>query len=95
MEKQKRMKDTVRIVFFILVVAVLSKVPGLAQPEAVLFWLIRVILGVLKFLAVIGVSAVMLIGAIAAWGERQNSREDREAKKKLTYRRRYGLCPLI
>jgi len=89
------MKDTVRIVVFILAVAVLSKVPWLRQPEAVLFWLIRVILGVLKFLAVIGVAAVVLVGSMAAWGEWQNSREDLEAKKKLTYRRRVGLCPLI
>jgi 3-methyladenine DNA glycosylase Mpg len=88
------MKDTVRIVAFILGVAVLSKVPGLRQPGAVLFWLIRVILDVLKFLAVTGVAAVVLVGAIAAWGEFQIWREDREEKKKLTDRRRVGLCLL-
>ena len=88
------MKDTVRVLAFILGAAVLSKVPGLRQPEVVLFWLIRVILEVLKFLAVIGVAAVVLVGSIAAWGEWQNWREDREAKKKLTERRRVGLCPL-
>jgi hypothetical protein len=89
------MKDTVRIVAFILGVAVLSKVPGLRQPGAILFWLIRVILEVLKFLAVIGVAAAVLAGSIAAWGELQIWREDREEKKKLTNRRRVGLCPLI
>jgi hypothetical protein len=88
------MKDTVRVLAFILGVVVLSKVPGLRQPEAVLFWLIRIVLGVLKFLAVIGVAAVVLVGAIAAWGEWQNWREDREAKKKLSYQRRIGLFPL-
>jgi len=36
------MKDTVRVLALILVVVVLSKVPGLRQPEAVIFWLIRV-----------------------------------------------------
>jgi hypothetical protein len=89
------MKDTVRVLAFILVVVVLSKVPGLRQPEAVLFWLIRVILGVLKFLAVVGVSATVLVGAIAGWEEWRNSLEGREAKKKLVDRRRIGLCPLI
>jgi hypothetical protein len=88
------MKDTVRVLAFILGVAVLSKVSGLRQPEAVLFWLIRVILGVLKFLAVIGVAAVVLVGAIAGWEEWQNSQEGRAAKKKLADRRRVGLCPL-
>jgi hypothetical protein len=80
-DKQKRIKYTVIVLAFIMVLAVLSKVPGLKQPEAVLFWLIHVILGVLKFLAVIGVAAIVLIGAISAWGEWRNSREDREGKK--------------
>jgi ABC-type protease/lipase transport system fused ATPase/permease subunit len=75
------MKDTVRILAFILGASILSKVPGLRQPKAVLFWLIRVILEVLKFLAFIGVAAVVLIVGMAVLDEWRNRREGREAKK--------------
>lgn len=75
------MKVDVRIVILMLGAVMFWKVPGPRAHTAVFLLLIQVVLVVFKFLAVIGVASVILIGTIAAWGKWQNWREGREAKK--------------
>ncbi len=83
-----------KILILMFGLAVLWKVAGLRGHAAVLLWLVGIFMGVLKFLAAIGVAAAVLVGSIAGWGAWLEWREGREAKKKLAYGRRYGLCPL-
>jgi hypothetical protein len=78
------MKVDVRIVILMLGAAAFWKVPGL-QGHTVFLLLIHVVLVLLKFFAVIGVAAAVLIG-IVAWCESyqekwEEVRESREPKK--------------
>jgi hypothetical protein len=89
------MKVDVKIVIVVLAVVIVLKVPELRDPWAGLLLLLGIIGVVCKFLAVVGVGAAVGIGSMVGWDRWQNWREGREAKKKLTDRRRVGLCPLI
>jgi hypothetical protein len=75
------MRITARILTLMFGLAVLWKVPGLRGHAAVLLWLVGIFLGVLKFLAVIGIAAAALVGSIAGWGAWLEWWEGREAKR--------------
>jgi hypothetical protein len=89
------MKVDVRIAILMLGAMILWKVPGHRGQAKVILLLIHIVLGVLKYLTVIGVASMVLVGIVAGWEEWRRRRKERKAKKKLTDRRRIGLCPLI